>query len=79
MVNSQLNELLTNLNGTDFRLVLPNKYNAYADPYLYSERGDIIIDWDYDGNNSYQISWGGSVIKVVNSINDALKVIASKK
>jgi hypothetical protein len=75
MVNSQLNELLSNLNGTDFELVLPSKYHAGTEPYLYSKSGDIIIEWDYDCNNSYQISWGGSVIKVVSSINDVLKVL----
>lgn len=79
MVNSQLNELLTNLNGTDFELVLPSKYHAGTEPYLYSKSRDIIIDWDYDCNNSYQISWGGSVQTVTTSINDVLKSLTSIK
>jgi hypothetical protein len=75
MVNSQLNELLSNLNGTDFELVLPSKYHAGTEPYLYSKERDMIISWDYDGNQSFIISAGGYVLNELTLVGDVLKVL----
>jgi hypothetical protein len=76
MVNLELNELLSNLNGTDFELVLPSKFNAYADPYLYSKERDMIISWDFDGNQSFTISAGGYVLNELTLIGDVCNFVS---
>lgn len=64
MATVKLNELLNNLNGTDFELV-NTIIGASQNPYLYSKSLDIVIGEDvFVNENDWIISKDGYVLGV---------------
>jgi len=64
MANKNFNELLSNLNGSDFKLVVTT-IGASQNPYLYSKSLDVVIgEHEYENEGKWIISKDGYVLGV---------------
>ncbi len=76
-MKGKLTELLSNLKGTDFKLIESNKFSAYNYPYLFSKSTNVSIDWNSNLDSLFQINNDGylvgdgftSIIDTINALN----------